>query len=71
MSVIRVGSTSKYADGWDAVFGRSRSGTAAGKKPGKKASPAKTAAAKAKKTSAAVTKKAATKARKAGRKRRG
>jgi hypothetical protein len=71
MSVIRVGSTSKYADGWDAVFGRARPGKAVSAKPGKKATPAKQAAAKAKKTSAGTKKKLVTKARKPGRKRRG
>jgi hypothetical protein len=70
MSVIRVGSTSKYADGWDAVFGRSRPGKTAAAKPGKKAVPAKQMA-KAKKSPAAAKKKPVTKARKPGRKRRG
>jgi hypothetical protein len=39
MSVIRVGSNSKYADGWDAVFGKGGGGRKAvsGKKPGKAA----------------------------------
>jgi len=38
MSVIRVGSTSKYADNWTAIFG--------GKKAAKKAKKAKAKAAK-------------------------
>jgi len=33
MSVIRVGSTHKYADGWDLVFGGSRGRKSAAKKP--------------------------------------
>lgn len=70
MSVIRVGSTSKYADGWDAVFGRARPGKAGTAKPGGKAAVAKQAA-KTKKSPAAAKKKAVTKARKPGRKRRG
>lgn len=69
MSVIRVGSTSKYADGWDLVFGGSRvrkpaatkGRTAAAKKA--KARPAK----KAKGKPAAKRSKAA----KAGRRRKG
>lgn len=32
MSIIRVGTTKKYADGWDAIFGGKR-------KPAKKAAP--------------------------------
>ena len=53
MSVIRVGSTSKYADGWDLVFGGSRGRQPAGKKTRTptarkaKARPAKKAKAKA------------------------
>lgn len=53
MSVIRVGSTSKYADGWDIVFGGSRGRKPAGKKARTttakkaKARPAKKAKAKA------------------------
>jgi len=74
MSLIRVGSTSKYADGWDAVFGggkatprkqgRPTSRKAAAAKPAKKA--AKKVARKAKATTKAVTK-----ARKPGKSRRG
>ena len=45
MSVIRVGSSSKYADGWEQIFGGSAAGggrlrsakaTAKAKRPGKK-----------------------------------
>ena len=43
MSVIRVGSTSNYADGWSLAFGK------AAKPAGKKAKPAKKTKAKAKK----------------------
>ena len=43
MSVIRVGSTSNYADGWALVFGK------AAKPAAKKAKPAKKTKAKAKK----------------------
>ena len=46
MSVIRVGSTEKYAAGWDAIFGGRKSANAA-----KKASPKK-AVKKAKKPTA-------------------
>lgn len=70
MSVIRVGSTGKYADGWDAIFG-GRKASPAKKGAGKKASPAKAAAAKAKKASSGVKKKVATKAAKVRRTRRG
>jgi hypothetical protein len=35
MSVIRVGSTSMYADGWESIFGRGEAGgRRAKKKPG-------------------------------------
>jgi hypothetical protein len=53
MSVIRVGSTSTYADGWEQIFGGAgRRGTAkpttsAAKKPAKKAVQKKPAAKKA------------------------
>lgn len=60
MSVIRVGSTSKYAEGWDTIFG--------GGKTAKKSAGTKAAKAKA---SRAVKKKVATKARKPGKSRRG
>ena len=68
MSLIRVGSTSKYADGWAAVFG----GAAGKKAGGKKAKPAKKAVAAAKKKSASLKKQVATKPKKkAGRSRHG
>jgi len=76
MSVIRVGSTSKYAEGWDSIFG----GRQAAKKPaGSKRGPVKAAAAgkpgskKAgtKPGSHAAKKKPATKARKPGKSRGG
>ena len=35
MSVIRVGTSSKYATGWDAVFGGSKSSRAPGKSAAK------------------------------------
>lgn len=65
MSVIRVGSTNKYAEGWDAIFGGRKSGVG---KTAKKSAGTKAAKAKA---SRAVKKKAATKARKPGKSRRG
>ncbi|MEI6506071.1 MAG: hypothetical protein WCO90_09365 [Planctomycetota bacterium] len=74
MSVIRVGSSTKYADGWDTAFGGRKTAakkTTAKKAGGKKASPAKQAVAMAKKASAGVKKKVATKAAKIGRTRRG
>ncbi|MDA1038837.1 MAG: hypothetical protein O3A37_00910 [Planctomycetota bacterium] len=44
MSVIRVGSTHTYANGWDAIFGGSGSGKrTATKKTAKKAKKAKAA----------------------------
>ena len=54
MSVIRVGSTHTYANGWDAIFGRAGSSKQpatkkAGKKSPKKASPPKAAKKVAKK----------------------
>ena len=72
MSVIRVGSSNTYAEGWDSIFGGR---TPAAKKSGKgKASKATTApATKAgkKKTSRVVKKKVVTKASKPGKSRRG
>ena len=55
MSIIRVGSTSSYAEGWEAIFG---GGGAAGKKPranagAKKAAKKKVAAKKTAKKKAA------------------
>lgn len=44
MTIVRVGATKKYSDGWDAAFG--------GKKKSGAAKPKKTAAKKATKTSA-------------------
>jgi hypothetical protein len=62
MSVIRVGSTSTYADGWETIFGRATGGARRPKKARKK-SAAKVAKKK-------VAKKAAKKrAKKAGRRR--
>lgn len=71
MSVIRVGSTGKYADGWDSIFGGRKAAkvTASAKKPGKAAKPAPKAMKK--KASRVVKKKATTKARKPGKSRRG
>ena len=77
MSVIRVGSSSKYATGWDAVFGRSKSsrtvGTSAAKKAaGRKAAPKKAGLKKA--TKAALKKvagKPRTKVKRPGKSRRG
>lgn len=55
MSVIRVGSSTKYADGWDTVFG------------GRKTATKKTSAGTKKKTVKKTAKKAAKKAAKARR----
>lgn len=64
MSVIRVGSTSRYAEGWGAVFGGAAGPQGRGKKAvAKKAKPAKKAA--------KTPKKVVTKARKPGKSRRG
>jgi hypothetical protein len=71
MSVIRVGSSNKYAEGWDSIFG---GGKATKKSAGPKAAKGKAAsAAKAgtKKASRAVKKKTVTKVRKPGKSRRG
>jgi len=72
MSVIRVGSSNSYAEGWDSIFGGR---PPAAKKSGKgKASKAKTApATKAGKNKASrvVKKKVVTKASKPGKSRRG
>lgn len=69
MSVIRVGSTSKYAEGWDSIFGGGKAGktTTAAKKPGT----ASAAKAGKKQASRAAKKKVVTKARKPGKSRRG
>ena len=72
MSVIRVGSSSTYAEGWDAIFSGRRPAT-------KKAAPAKASKAKAtpapkagkKKASRVAKKTAVTKPRKPGKSRRG
>ena len=72
MSVIRVGSSGTYAEGWDSIFGGR---TPAAKKSGKakaskaKAAPATTAGKK--KASRVVKKKVVTKASKPGKSRRG
>ncbi|MGI9178425.1 MAG: hypothetical protein ACR2IT_11305 [Pirellulales bacterium] len=65
MSVIRVGSSSKYADGWDAAFGGRR---ATAKKA---AAPAKKVATASKRSPVAVKKKVTSKPRKPARSRRG
>lgn len=56
MSVIRVGSTEKYAAGWDTIFGGRKAAKAA-----KKASPKKAAKKVAKKAKKQVAKKSGTK----------
>ncbi|RLS76667.1 MAG: hypothetical protein DWI03_08630 [Planctomycetota bacterium] len=70
MSVIRVGSTGKYADGWDLVFGKvagrkAAAGTTSAGKGGKKA------VAAAKKSAKSVKAKVLTKRSKVRRGRRG
>lgn len=71
MSLIRVGSTSKYADGWDSIFGgrKGSKASASAKKPAPAAKPAPRAAKK--KASRVAKKKAVTKASKPGKSRRG
>lgn len=66
MSIIRVGSTGRYADGWEHVFGgtKGRAGKAAGKAKGGRKAVAKT-------RSKAAGKKVATKASKVRRSRKG
>lgn len=63
MSVIRVGSTSKYAEGWDSIFGGGKTAKQAGKPTAGKAG--------AKKASRVAKKKVVTKPRKPGKSRRG
>lgn len=72
MSVIRVGSSSTYAEGWDAIFGGRRpAGKKAGRAKGSKAAAASATKAGKKKASKAAKKTAATKPRKPGKSRRG
>jgi hypothetical protein len=48
MTIVRVGSTGKYAEGWDKAFGKSRGPTTVNrKKSGKKRDARKSAAKKA------------------------
>jgi len=68
MSVIRVGSSSTYAEGWDAVFGGRRP---VAKKAAGKATAAPATKAGKKKASRVAKKTAVTKARKPGKSRRG
>jgi hypothetical protein len=60
MSVIRVGSTGKYADGWEQIFGGA--GGARGRKPAAKKAKPKGKAKKATATKATAPKVAKTKA---------
>ena len=71
MSLIRVGSSNKYAEGWDSIFGgrKGTKTTSSAKKAAKAAKPTPKAAKK--KASRVVKKKAVTKARKPGKSRRG
>jgi hypothetical protein len=46
MTIVRVGSTEKYAEGWDKAFGKSRVAGAANKKKSAKKGDAKKPAAK-------------------------
>ena len=48
MSVIRVGSTGKYAEGWDAIFGAGKTARGKVKASGGKRKAGRTAAAKTK-----------------------
>lgn len=52
MSVIRVGSTGKYAEGWDLIFGGARSATKKGRATKTKKTVATKAGGKAKKKAA-------------------
>ena len=77
MSVIRVGSSGTYAEGWDSIFGgRTPAAKKSGKAKGSKATASKAKAAPAtkagkKKASRVVKKKVVTKASKPGKSRRG
>lgn len=69
MSVVRVGTSSKYASGWDAVFGGATSARSAGRKAmAVKSSAKKSAGKKAVKASAKKTPKTKT-AKKAAKRR--
>jgi hypothetical protein len=77
MSVIRVGSSGTYAEGWDSIFGgRTPAAKKSGKAKASKATASKAKAAPAtkagkKKASRVVKKKVVTKASKPGKSRRG
>jgi hypothetical protein len=82
MSVIRVGSSGTYAEGWDSIFGgRTPAAKKSGKAKASKATASKATASKAKaapatkagkkKASRVVKKKVVTKASKPGKSRRG
>ena len=72
MSVIRMGSSSTYAEGWDSIFGgRTSAVKKSGKATASKATPSKATKAGKKKASRGVKKKVVTKARKPGKSRRG
>ncbi len=77
MSVIRVGSSNMYAEGWDSIFGgRTPAAKKSGKAKASKATASKAKAAPAtkagkKKASRVVKKKVVTKASKPGKSRRG
>ena len=77
MSVIRVGSSGSYAEGWDSIFGgRTPAAKKSGKAKASKATASKAKAAPAtkagkKKASRVVKKKVVTKASKPGKSRRG
>ena len=77
MSVIRMGSSGTYAEGWDSIFGgRTPAAKKSGKAKASKATASKAKAAPAtkagkKKASRVVKKKVVTKASKPGKSRRG
>ncbi|RLS81058.1 MAG: hypothetical protein DWI04_07095 [Planctomycetota bacterium] len=72
MSVIRVGSSGTYAEGWDSIFGgRNPAAKKSGKAKGSKAKAAPATKAGKKKASRVVKKKVVTKASKPGKSRRG
>jgi hypothetical protein len=72
MSVIRVGSSGTYAEGWDSIFGgRTPAAKKSGKATASKAKAAPATKAGKKKASRVVKKKVVTKASKPGKSRRG
>jgi hypothetical protein len=46
VTIIRVGATKKYSEGWESAFGKGKKSTAAAKKPGSRKTAAKATAGK-------------------------